>query len=123
MYQFNTESALKQLLDLLNPIAKAVTAYPSKDARFPLVIVNDPLQRPKQLQGKIDLQFSIEVWHNSMFEAIRTFDQVTVALYSLNIRLANNTTNFKDPLSDKWRKGGTFEVRYNAVTNQYEINR
>lgn len=122
-YQFSSSAATKQVLDLLSPLATVDTQNPDVDAKFPKIIVNEPLQRPKQIQCKIDLQFSIEVWHNSMWDTSRLFDLVVQELYKLNIRLVNNTTNFRDPLAKAWRKGGTFEVRYNTITNSYEVNR
>lgn len=124
-YQFSSSAALKQVLELLSPLAAVDTQNPDVGAKFPKIIVNEPLQRPKQIQCKIDLQFSIEVWHNSMWDASRLFDLVVQELYKLNIRLVNNTTNFRDPMikTPTWRKGGTFEVRFNTITNSYEVNR
>lgn len=124
-YFFSSSVALKQVLDLLAPLATVDTQNPDVGAKFPKIIVNEPIQRPKQIQCKIDLQFSIEVWHNSMWEASRLFDLMAQKLHTLNIRLASNTTNFRDPVikTPTWRKGGTFEVRYNTITNSYEANR
>lgn len=123
MYQLNTKLATKQVLDLLNPIAKALPSYPETKATFPMIIVNQPIQKPKQLKEKIDLQWSIEVWGDSTFKVADLFDEVILKLETLNIRLSSDTINFKDPVVKKWRKGGNFEVRYNMRTNSYEINR
>lgn len=122
-YQFNSAEATKALLVFLSPLALTKTMYPLGNKEFPIIIVNEPLQRPKQLSKKIDLQFNIDVWHYEMFKVSELFDLITRELDKLNIRLANHTTDFQDLGTSKWRKSGTFEVRYNTITNQYEINR
>lgn len=120
---FNSELALKQIIDILSPVAITKMSYPVGNAKFPLIIVSDPLQKPKQMRSTVDLQFSIEVWHIDPFQTMKLFDSVVLALHPIGLRLASSTTNFKDLATENWRKNGTFEVRYNTQNNHYEINR
>lgn len=123
MYYFNSAVATKQIIDLLSVIATAYPSYPSGNAVFPLIIVDEPVQKPHQLKCTVDLQFTIGAWADDIFESSTLLDRVVAALEQLNIRLASTTPNFKDLVTGRWRKSGVFEVRYNMQTNSYEINR
>ena len=122
-YIFNSEIATKQVMKLLQDLTTVTTAFPTTKSKMPLVVVNEPNQRPNQIQSKVDLQFNIDFWANEIFEVSRLFDKGIILLNTLNMQLSNNTPNFQDPVTKKWRKSGTFEVRYNTTNNTYEINR
>lgn len=119
----NSEVCTLQILGVLNNTAPTFTSYPDKMAKFPMIICNEPIQKPNQKKMKIDLLFTVDVWHNSIFETSRLFDKIIIDLSKMNIMLVNNTPNFQDPITKKWRKTGNFETRYNCIANTYEINR
>ena len=96
---------------------------PGSDAVFPCVVLSPPLQRPKYHGAAWDLSFTVEVWARKQYEVMRLFDEVKKKLWEYNLMLTNNTPLTCDDNTEKWRFGGYFECRFNAITNSFEKNR
>lgn len=124
MYTFDTVTVLKMVMEQAETVAgmTADTQNPESDAKFPRCIVQPPLQRPKNNSNALDLSFTIEVWAEQQFDCIRWFDAVRNALAEINLIVSNNTPLYRDAIG-KWRYGGYFECRWNALTNSLERNR
>lgn len=65
---------------------------------------------------------TVEVWDAKQYDVMYLFDQVKAALLEINFMLTNNTPFMQDPVTRKWRFGGYFESRWNAITNYFERN-
>lgn len=103
--------------------AGALLANPAKSARFPVCVIQPPLARPKYSGAACDLSITIEVWAKDQYGAMETFGKVQEKLAELNLQCTNNTPLFMDAVTEKWRFGGYFECRWNALTNSFEMNR
>ena len=124
MYRYSTELLLKLVMELAErvPGMTADTQNPESNAQFPRCIVQPPLQRPANRGGSVDLSFTVEVWAEQQFDCVRLFDAVREQLETINLIPSNNTPLFRDVIG-KWRFGGYFECRWNALTNALERNR
>lgn len=126
MYRFDTETVTKHIVDKVASVIgsdSALLTNPARDAAFPVCVVQPPLQSPRHSGASLDLSVTVEVWADSQYEAMRVFDQVRDALEEINLTKTNNTPLFQDAYTLKWRFGGYFETRWNAITNAFEINR
>ena len=81
-----------------------------------------PLQKEVYLDAGRDLSITAEVWGSRQIEVLRLFDQTSKKLQGLNLKLTNNTPLHRDEITGKWRYGGYFEGRWNAITNHIERN-
>lgn len=124
MNRFDTVAALKMVMDQVEkvPGMTADIQNPESGAKLPRCIVSPPLQRPKNIGAALDLSFTVEVWAEQRFDCMSLFDLVRDSLGGINLILTNNTPLFRDQIG-KWRFGGYFECRYNALTNSFERNR
>lgn len=124
MYGFDTTAVLKMVMQQAETVSGMTTdtQNPESNAVFPRCIVQPPLQRPKNNSSALDLSFTIEVWAEQQFDCIRWFDSVRAALSEINLVLSNNMPLHRDAIG-KWRYGGYFECRWNALTNSLERNR
>ena len=124
MFTFDTATVLKMVMEQAETV-QGMTAdikNPESNAKFPRCIVQPPLQRPKSNSGALDLSFTIEVWAEQHFDCIRWFDAVREALAGINLIVSNSTPLYRDAIG-KWRYGGYFECRWNALNNSLERNR
>ena len=49
-------------------------------------------------------------------------EQLRTELEKLNLRQTGNVPSQQDDITEKWRFGGYFEVRWNAIDNTFERN-
>ena len=94
---------------------------PNSEARFPACVVQPPIERPSGTAA-YDLSFTVEVWAADQYSALRILDEVRIKLEEYNLALTGSTPLFYDEATNKWRYGGYFEVRWNAITNAFEQN-
>lgn len=101
----------------------ALLSNPDSTAHFPCCVIQPPIQRPKKSGAYVDISVTIEVWADKQYEAMRIFDQIKLKMLDYNLQLTNNTPLFFEEITKKWRFGGYFECRWNAITNSFEMNR
>ena len=65
---------------------------------------------------------TVEVWADKQLDAVRLFEQLRTELEKLNLRQTGNVPSQQDDITEKWRFGGYFEVRWNAIDNTFERN-
>lgn len=127
IYDFNESIVTKFIIDTLLEITELKDSVyfsnPSTASKFPCCVVQHLQQRPKKQEAQIDLSITIEVWASSNHEVLKIFGLVKNKLRDINIILNNTTPGFTDPVTNKHRYGGYFEVRYNGLTNSLERNR
>ena len=69
-----------------------------------------------------DISITVEVWADKQLDAVRLFEQLRAELEKLNLRQTGNVPSQQDDITEKWRFGGYFEVRWNAIDNTFERN-
>ena len=69
-----------------------------------------------------DISITVEVWADKQLDAVRLFEQLRTELEKLNLRQTGNVPSQQDDITEKWRFGGYFEVRWNAIDNTFERN-
>lgn len=127
VYAFSTELITRTVTGELAKIPilgkeRVLLTNPSTGASFPCCVVNPPLQKDKYSGAAKNLSFTVEAWADKQMEALRVFDEVSKKLFGLNMKLTNNTPLHRDEVTGKWRFGGYFDCRWNAITNSFERN-
>ncbi len=125
--QFNTGLVTRQIADGLAGLAQlgqegVLLQNPDISGRFPCCVISPPLQRSIYHNFALDLSFTVEVWADGQLEAMELFDRVREKLTDYCMTKTNNTPLQRDVLTEKWRFGGYFETRWNAIENRYEWN-
>ena len=69
-----------------------------------------------------DISITVEVWADKQLDAVRLFEHLRAELEKLNLRQTGNVPSQQDDITEKWRFGGYFEVRWNAIDNTFERN-
>lgn len=126
MHRFDTETVTKYILEKVAEVIGndgALLTNQLREAKFPVCVVQPPIQSPRHGGAALDLSITVEVWADTQYEAMRVFDQIRDALAEINLTMTNNTPLFQDAYTLKWRFGGYFETRWNAIINAFEINR
>lgn len=119
----NTELLMQTVLA---PVAEvvgndsALRTNPDISAAFPVATVQPPIQTPLYLGAAWHLVFTVEVWADTQSEAATIFDQIRCKLAALNLWQNGNTPLLYDKITKKYRFGGYFEGRWNAVYNTLE---
>lgn len=101
---------------------KVLLTNPDTAAKFPVCVIQPPLQTPLYMGRAWDLSITCEVWANTLTEAAHIFDKVKCAFLELNFMQNGNIPPRYDEITKKWRFGGYFEARWNAITNTFERN-
>ncbi|HEX3018614.1 MAG TPA: hypothetical protein VHP31_12290 [Caproicibacter sp.] len=103
----------------------ALLSNPDTTAHFPACVIQPPISKPSKsaIDGAAyDLSITVEVWAGSLYTALGIFDEIIVKLRDYNLMLTTNTPQQYDAITKKWRYGGYFEVRWNAIDNSFEKN-
>ena len=124
LYGFDTVEITKLIVEKISEVTEltVVLTNPSTKAHFPVCLVAPPLQREVYSGAGLDLSITVEVWGARQYDTIRLFDEVRKKLSGYRFKLTNNTALHKDEITDKWRFGGYFECRWNAILNAFERN-
>lgn len=128
MYTFDTAAAARLLTVTVAKVPEigskgAVLTNPSRDAAFPVCVIQPPLLRPKYGEAAAEVSVTLEVWAKDAYAAMTLFDKVKQSMRTLCFTATNNTPLHMDAVTNKWRFGGYFECRWNAITNTFELNR
>lgn len=95
---------------------------PDTAARFPVCVVQPPLQTPLYFGRAWELSVTCEVWAETITEAAGRFDEVKCKFLELNFMQNGNSPPQYDAITKKWRFGGYFEARWNVRENTLERN-
>lgn len=126
LYELNTELITQLFVDKIAEVTEigvkgALLTNPDSKAKFPACVIQPPIAKPHG-SAAYDISITIEVWAADQYSALRILDKVRIKLEEYNLALTNNTPLFYDAATKKWRYGGYFEVRWNAITNAFEQN-
>lgn len=97
---------------------------PSTDAIFPCITVGNTLSSILVTEDKTPVrtrfQITIEVWATKKYEAMGILDKVTVKLRELNLTKVGNPIENYDEITSKHRRGYSYEVFFNGLTNSFD---
>lgn len=97
---------------------------PDTNATYPCVIVNNILSSIQITEDKIPVrtrfQTSVEVWATKKYEVMEIMDKIVVKLRELNLTKVGTPTELYDEITSKHRRGYSFEVFFNGITNSFD---
>lgn len=95
---------------------------PDIKVAFPVCVIQPPIQTPIYMGHGWNLSVTCEIWANTLTEAAGLFDCVKCKFLELNFMQNGNSPPIYDEITKKWRFGGYFEARWNALNNTLERN-
>lgn len=118
---------MKMIYDTLASIdefgaERILLTNPDTEAKFPVCVIQPPLQSPTNHHFAYDLSLTIDVWGESHYQCMSLYDKVKYKLMTLNILQRSTISPSQDEITKRWRYGGYFEVRWNVKQNTLEIN-
>ena len=97
---------------------------PDTTANYPCITVGNTLSSILVTEDKIPIrtrfQITIEVWATKKYEAMDILDKVTIKLRELNLTKVGNPIENYDEITSKHRRGYSFEVFFNGLTNTFD---
>lgn len=127
MTDFDTSQFTKWVVAKLDTISglEVVLANPSGDSVFPCAVVSTPLIRVVRTENSTPVEISISIqvdfWDSTKYSVMSLSDQANIKLREYNLTRVNTTIDLFDEITKKYRYGGNYEVKYNSITNSYEI--
>ena len=120
----STRNIMEQVHTWLSEIEglEVTLTLPENTAKFPICVITPPIETGNMIQQYINLRFSVEVWNNTQYTTMDTYDLVKQKLIENDLGLRNNTSIYQDPITQKYRITGNFECRYNCITGVLEPN-
>lgn len=97
---------------LTNP--KTTSKFPSREMQTPLKSVN----KTRALET---FQISIKHWHDKQRNAMEMADKTDEKLLEYNLVRTNTSPCIYDSILQKYGLTTTYEVRYNVLTNAFQI--
>jgi len=125
MTDFDTAQFTKWVVAKLDTITglEVVLSNPSGDSIFPCAVVGTPLTRVVRTENgvpvEIDISFSVDYWDSTKYSVMSLSDSGNEKLREYNISRVNTTIDTFDEITKKYRYGGNYEVKYNAINNSY----
>lgn len=102
---------------------EVVLINPSAESKFPCREMNTPLKNSMRLSAKDTFQISIKHWNESQRMAMHMADVTDEKLLELNLIRTNTSLCLYDEILHKYGLTTTYEVRYNQITNSFEMIR
>jgi hypothetical protein len=125
MTDFDTGQFTKWVVAKLNTITnlEVVLSNPSGNSIFPCAVVGTPLIRVVRTENgvpiEIDISVQIDYWANTKYDVMSLSDSGNVKLREFNLSRVNTTIDTFDEIVKKYRYGGNYEVKFNAINNSY----
>jgi hypothetical protein len=126
MTEFDTGQFTKWVVEKLNQVddLEVVLSNPSGDSIFPCAVVSTPLIRIQKTENgtpiEIAIQISVDYWANTKYSCMSLSDSGNVELRELNLTRTNTTIDTYDDMVKKYRYGGNYETKYNALTGAFD---
>lgn len=127
MTNFDTSQFTKWVVGKLATIKglEVVLSNPSGESEFPCAVVSTPLIRVLKTENSTPVEISISIqvdfWDSTKYNVMSLSDQANNKLREYNLTRVNTTIDLFDEITKKYRYGGNYEVKYNSITNSYEI--
>lgn len=119
---FTTEQLTKLIYKILESLKYEVSlSNPTTESKFPLVLINTPLESTINRYNKKVLhkrfQVSIECWADGKYEMLQMMEEVSQIMIKYNFKKTNTTPDIYDDITKEYRMIMTFEVKYDGLTN------
>ena len=117
---------VKEFLELINNKLeeleeKIVLIDPNEASEFPCRQINTPLKSVNRSHALDTFQISIKHWNEDQKSAIQMADTTDAKLLEYNlIRISTNQCTL-DEVLQKYQITTTYEVKYNALTNAFQL--
>lgn len=103
--------------------ADVILTNPSKTNTFPCREIMTPLKSVSRTHALDIFQISITHWNQSQRSAMEMTDETDETLLEHNLVRTNTSPCLYDEIIKKYHITTTYEVRYNALTNAFQIIR
>lgn len=133
-----TDFTIKDMSDLIyNIVSKikdnkketteSVLQTPTTQSKFPCRVIHTPLESINKTENAIPLQktfqMTIEHWNEKQRDAMEMANKTDLELRKKNLIRTNTNPILFDEITKKYRFIVTYEVRWNGLTNSFELIR
>lgn len=102
---------------------EVILTNPKTTSKFPCREVQTPLKSINKTRVLATFQISIKHWNDKQRNAMEMTDKTDEKLLEYNLVRTNTSPCIYDSILQKYGVTTTYEVRYNALTNAFQIIR
>ena len=102
---------------------ETILTNPKTTSKFPCREVQTPLKSVNKTRALCTFQISIKHWNEKQRSAMEMTDKTDEKLLEYNLVRTNTSPCIYDEILQKYGLTTTYEVRYNALTNAFQIIR
>lgn len=102
---------------------EVVLTNPNTKSKFPLREMHTPLKSVNRTNALVTFQISIKHWNSKQRDAMEMTDKTDDKLLEYNMVRTGTSPCIFDEILKKYAVTTTYEVRYNALTNAFQIIR
>lgn len=102
---------------------EVILTNPKTTSKFPCRELQTPLKSINKTKALATFQISIKHWHEKQRETMEMADKTDEKLLEYNMVRTNTSPCIYDEILQKYGLTTTYEVRYNALTNAFQIIR
>ena len=100
---------------------ETILTNPKTTSKFPCREIQTPLKSVNRTNALVTFQISIKHWNNKQRNAIEMTDKTDEKLLEYNLVRTGTSPCIFDEILQKYGITTTYEVRYNALTNAFQI--
>lgn len=102
---------------------EVILTNPTTKSKFPCRELQTPLKSINRTKALATFQISVKHWHEKQRTAMEMADSTDEKLVEYNLVRTNTSPCIYDNMVKKYGLTTTYEVRYNALTNAFQIIR
>lgn len=102
---------------------EVILTNPKTTSKFPCRELQTPLKSINRTKALATFQISIKHWNDKQRNAMEMTDKTDEKLLEYNLVRTNTSPCIYDSILQKYGVTTTYEVRYNALTNAFQIIR
>ena len=102
---------------------EVILTNPNTKSKFPCRELMTPLKSISRTNALATFQISVKHWNNKQRDAMEMTDKTDEKLLEYNMVRTNTSLCIFDEILKKYAVTTTYEVRYNALTNAFQIIR
>ena len=102
---------------------EAILTNPKTTSKFPCREIQTPLKSINRTNAMCTFQISIQHWSDKQRDAMEMTDKTDEKLLEHNLVRTGTSPCTYDEILQKYAVTTTYEVRYNALTNAFQIIR
>ena len=102
---------------------ETIQTNPKTTSKFPCREMQTPLKSINRTNALATFQFSVKHWNDKQRDAMEMADKTDEKLLEYNLVRTGTSPCIYDDILQKYGLTTTYEVRYNALTNAFQIIR